>query len=113
MSSQPTPPIRVKLSRARGWRLPPNTVSVARPTKWGNPWKVGLVACGCRSAGDCNHNTFRAATAQEAVDLYRCWIAIGSRRRNELAELRDKNLACWCKPGAPCHADVLLELANR
>jgi hypothetical protein len=29
-----------------------------------------------------------------------------------LGELRGKNLACWCKPGEPCHADVLLELAN-
>lgn len=27
--------------------------------------------------------------------------------------LAAKNLACWCKPGDPCHADVLLELANR
>lgn len=26
--------------------------------------------------------------------------------------LAGKNLACWCKPGEPCHADVLLELAN-
>jgi hypothetical protein len=28
------------------------------------------------------------------------------------SELRGKNLACWCKPDQPCHADVLLELAN-
>lgn len=28
------------------------------------------------------------------------------------AELRGKNLACWCRPGDPCHADVLLEIAN-
>lgn len=27
--------------------------------------------------------------------------------------LRGKNLACFCKPGTPCHADVLLEMANR
>lgn len=29
-----------------------------------------------------------------------------------LPKLRGKNLACWCKPDAPCHADVLLELAS-
>jgi hypothetical protein len=29
------------------------------------------------------------------------------------AFLANKNLACWCKPGEPCHADVLLELANQ
>lgn len=28
------------------------------------------------------------------------------------AELRGRNLACWCPPGQPCHADVLLEIAN-
>ena len=28
-------------------------------------------------------------------------------------ELAGKNLACWCKPGTPCHADVLLELATQ
>jgi hypothetical protein len=32
---------------------------------------------------------------------------------NRLPELRGKNLACWCKPGSPCHADVLLDLANK
>ena len=31
---------------------------------------------------------------------------------DRLPELRGKNLACWCKPGSPCHADVLLEIAN-
>lgn len=30
-----------------------------------------------------------------------------------VSNLRGKNLACWCKPGEPCHADVLLEIANR
>ena len=29
------------------------------------------------------------------------------------SQLRGKNLACWCKPGACCHADVLLEIANK
>jgi len=28
-----------------------------------------------------------------------------------LPELRGKDLVCWCSP-LPCHADVLLELAN-
>lgn len=34
------------------------------------------------------------------------------RMSREIGELRGKNLACWCKPGKPCHADVLLEIAN-
>lgn len=53
-----------------------------------------------------------------AVELFR--EAITGRRwgaldfgPGEVAQLRGHDLACWCKPGAPCHADVLLELANR
>ena len=30
-----------------------------------------------------------------------------------LDELRGKDLACWCKIGEPCHADILIELANK
>jgi hypothetical protein len=33
-------------------------------------------------------------------------------RADMRAELRGHNLACWCRPGTPCHADVLIELAN-
>lgn len=31
----------------------------------------------------------------------------------DLATLRGRDLACWCPLDLPCHADVLLELANR
>ena len=93
--------------------MPPNTVSVARPTKWGNIWRVGLVACACRSVGECDHNAFRCQSAAHAVDAYRWLITNGRRLRQQISELRGKNLACWCPPSQPCHADVLLELANR
>lgn len=110
-----TPPIRVRLSRAKGWRLPPNTVVVARPTKWGNPWRVG---------------EDYIPTAQEAVRRFRAavlgFMSNGSfcppqarpgsyirRIIDEAPTLRGKNLACWCALDAPCHADVLLDLANR
>jgi hypothetical protein len=40
----------------------------------------------------------------------------GYPQRNRLVlllpSLRGKNLACWCPLDQPCHADVLLELAN-
>lgn len=93
--------------------MPANTVNVARPGKWGNQWKVGLVACGCRAAGECTHNTFRCETAAEAAAAYRelrCFP--GSKTMREIHELKGKNLACWCPLGQACHADVLLELAN-
>lgn len=105
-----TRPARVQLSRKKGWRLPENTVSVARPGKFGNPFTVG-----------CDPSEFSVALphycagVREAVACFRyyaeSWIAI--TRGGWIAPLRGKNLACWCKPGEPCHADVLLELANQ
>ena len=105
------PPIRVMLSRKKGWKMPSNTVSVARPTKWGNPFVVG-----------------EHGTRKRCVELYRL-LAAGyvsltyddpeslraSRAAMEDAprELRGKNLACWCPLDQPCHADTLLEIANR
>lgn len=111
-------PVRIQRKRARGWRMPPNTVYVGRGAaahgrsygRFGNPLRPGMWA---------------GYTQQDAVRDYRRWIdcdpvvrsfdnAFGKPpSREEIAMLRGKNLACWCKPGAPCHADVLLELANK
>lgn len=90
-------PRRIQRSRAKGWKMPANTVYVGRPTRWGNPFRVGV-----------------HGTAQECVDLFARWIAFGCTRLDEAAEehLRGKNLACFCALDQPCHADVLLELAN-
>ncbi len=119
-------PVRVQLSRAKGWRMPANTVSVARPGWWGNPFYVnrwrGAEVCvrlfresvgGCWSPGVSAH----LPDAHCGYDQHREWLARWRSKRNELpieaiGELRGKNLACWCKLDAPCHADVLLELAN-
>lgn len=97
-------PIRIQLSRQKGWRMPPNTTKVDRSTMWGNRWKIGVWS-----------NTLgrNVETTQEAVDLYRqlMWVEphmIAWVREN----LRGRNLACWCRIGDPCHADVLLEIAN-
>jgi hypothetical protein len=32
---------------------------------------------------------------------------------SEVSSLRGKDLGCWCKPGEACHADVLIEIANK
>jgi len=105
---------RIQSQRTKGWKMPPNTVYVGRPSRWGNLWTIGTVACGCRSVGECTHNQFRTDTATEAVEAYRQWLHQHRPARLEakLAPLRGKNLACWCPPGHPCHADVLLEMAN-
>lgn len=103
-------PIRIQLSRAKGWRMPPNTAKVDRSTKWGNPWAAGKTAFDGRSPID----------NEGAVGMFRDMLDDPGKRDcadypeddDLIRELRGKNLACWCKPGQPCHADVLLELAN-
>ena len=107
MSSVPARPVRVTLSRVKGWRMPPNTVKVCRPGKWGNPWIVGQWSSTLQ----------RTMSAADAVLRYKTMLTTEPcgwpmELRRKLSELRGKNLACWCKSGEPCHADVLLALAN-
>lgn len=103
-------PKRIQLSRAKGWRMPPDTIKVDRTSRWGNQIRVGEE----RGPG------YAPWTAEDAVSHYRMNMeaAICPDRPDgseplDLSPLRGKNLACWCKIGAPCHADVLLDLANR
>lgn len=132
---------RIQLSRAKGWCLPPNSRSVARPGIFGNPWVVGtpgrfwlraMPACymldipldaaqavaafrlwllsGQPPAHHLPSYTLFTATGREAM-----WIALDAQRSailQAMPSLRDMNLACWCKPGCPCHADELLIEAN-
>lgn len=92
-------PKRIQRKRMKGWKMPENTVYVGRPTKWGNPYKLGW-----------------SGPAGEVVRLYRAYIEANQQSTERfalpLAELRGKNLACWCPLDQPCHADVLLEIAN-
>ena len=107
-------PRRIQRSRKKGWRTPPNTIYVGRPTQWGNPFEVGPF------------------TPELAVDAFRVHLAAyfgyqdrairrafyplpveSTEFRDWIAPLRGRDLACWCPLSAPCHADVLLELANR
>lgn len=89
-------PVRVQRRRTNGWRMPENTVYVGRGSEWGNPYKV------------------QEYGRQGAVDIYRADITtVRIVVQNIRDELRGKNLACWCRLDQPCHADVLLELANQ
>lgn len=103
-------PNRIQLSRRKGWRMPDNTVKVTRPGPWGNPFIVNpRVKPGGRSGASyiCVPTIEDAVACFEEMLLLRLdWI------EEARAQLAGKNLACWCKPGAPCHADVLLRLAN-
>lgn len=103
-------PYRVQLSRRRGWRMPPHTVSVARPSRWGNPYRIGPNY----DAFACVRQFRISCESGEILDMAED--GVGSMPvsvEQWLAPLRGKNLACWCPIGTPCHADVLLELATR
>lgn len=98
-------PVRVQIKRAAGWRMPENTVVVARPSKWGNQFRVSDERTAGESVGA--FHTWLTVIACDAEMHYRKAILLFA-----LPELRGKNLACWCPLDQPCHADVLLQLAN-
>ncbi len=112
-------PARVTMQRTKGWRMPPNTRVVTRATAFGNPFKINDL----RDSGWKGDDSAAQAICKEA---FRIWLngsdmnwtgpeseAARATILSRLPELRGKNLACFCKPGSPCHADVLLEMANR
>ncbi len=110
-------PKRIQRRRTKGWKMPENTIYVGRPTKWGNPFKVGSTVKNLMGT------EFKIEDAQQAVNAYK---NLYLNRPNpgfifgqdilmtvDLSELKGKDLACWCKEGEICHADILLELANK
>jgi len=113
-------PERIQLSRRKGWRKPAGTVTVARPSQWGNPFKVGSsVRVGVYEFSDDLHRVDIRDRAH-AVEIYRRWLAgRGDIQEQARVALAGRDLACWCPlvdsdgQPVPCHADVLLELANR
>lgn len=100
--------------------MPENTVSVSRPTIYGNPFthpKTAEAVAAFRQycQGGTQSFTMSPGGLQFAKGLHKNslhWAWSDWLRTEGLAAIRGKNLACWCKPGEPCHADVLLELAN-
>ena len=106
-------PHRVQQKRTRGWRLPANTVSVARPGIWGNPYRVGehgdAGECVARFRADCESGAILAIVRGHASARRR---GLDASVAAWLAPLRGRNLACFCPLDQPCHADVLLALAN-
>ncbi|MET4341979.1 DUF4326 domain-containing protein [Bradyrhizobium sp. RT9a] len=88
-------PVRIQRKRTKGWKMPENTLYVGRPSLFGNPLPRG---------------GFERAN-------YMCWLAGTSDRALKtmaaVSSLRGKNLACWCSLDQPCHADVLLDVANK
>lgn len=104
-------PGRVQRQRTTGWRMPEGVVYVGRPTRWGNPFRVGedyqiVLRDGSQRAGHVDD-------AARAVDLFAEYIEANPDLVPIVREhLAGRDLACWCPVGQPCHADVLLAVAN-
>ena len=99
-------PVRLRLSRKKGYRLQQLSrgtnrlpaVKVTRPGRWGNPFHVT-----------------KELPLAEAIEKFREALFAGElhfSRDDVVKHLRGKNLACWCPADGPCHADVLLAIAN-
>lgn len=80
-----------KVLNKRTGEISADAVYVGRPSKWGNPYRIGL-----------------DGSREQGIRLYRMALIAS---RVDLSELAGKDLVCWCAP-LPCHADILLELAN-
>lgn len=90
-------PERIQRKRTKGWRMPAGAIYVGRPSRWGN--------------------LYNWPDRQASVDAFRQqWTSFIAEEADALPRLQrnlgGKDLACWCRLDQPCHADVLLELAN-
>jgi hypothetical protein len=104
-----TKPIRIQRSRAKGSRLEASNglpiVCVSRPSKWGNPFPIDT------SRPDVEQ--LRASSVRKFEQaLQAAKPSLGFTIADVKRELKGKNLACWCPLGGPCHAEVLLRIAN-
>ncbi|OMQ44976.1 hypothetical protein BKP54_11250 [Ensifer sp. 1H6] len=120
-------PVRLQLSRAKGFNLQRHSLEtnglpaaiVARPSKYGNP-VTELDFTDLQSIWrEMGRKPIEGTWRQHAVRCFDAWIGgeIAEMGKPPTAaeirrDLKGQNLACWCKPGEPCHADVLLEIAN-
>lgn len=110
-------PTRIQMTRQKPWRAEhPDAVIVARPSKWGNPFRIGDA-----SVPDAAEATRRFRASVIGFESNGSWCKpqahpdsrIGKIIADAPKELRGRDLACWCPLDQPCHADVLLELANK
>jgi len=95
---------RIQLKRSKGWKMPANAVKVDRTTRWGNPFTVAdcdSVAIAVASHGRWMRGEIAAPGGADPPTAEAIRGALGGR-----------DLACWCPANGPCHADLLLTIAN-
>ncbi|MEU5155609.1 DUF4326 domain-containing protein [Glycomyces sp. NPDC021274] len=116
MTTLTRPPQRVQRRMTANWRAPLDPqgrrpVYVGRPGRWGNPFVVGETVT--PPVESYSPKPVYVRDAAHAVQLYRKWLLGSANRCSDLVPLlAGRDLMCWCPLSSPCHADVLLELAN-
>lgn len=113
-------PVRLRLSRAKGFNLQAHSravngreaVKVDRSTRWGNPFR-GTVSWTRVTMDGRVMSHQSGANAAVPIGMLRRLVCTPEFNAAVVRELRGKNLACWCALDSPCHADVLLGIANR
>ena len=125
-------PIRVQRKRTKGFKLPENTVCVTRGTKWGNPFVLRKLEepkyeIYCAVVRNANNFEFAKTIAlekagvyfiseKECIDailgMYELYLSLITFSTQIKQSLKGKNLACFCPLDKPCHADILLQIAN-
>ena len=122
-------PLRIQLSRKKGWRMPVGALKVDRSTRWGNPYALRYYQFAHADGTPAAWNEREARTM--ALRDFDAALYVGTLKvsiEDVQRELRGKDLACWCKlcpkhaagkrigvecsRCALCHADVLLKVAN-
>lgn len=124
-------PIRIQRKRTKGFKLPENTVCVNRPLKWGNFMKfengtIYIDASYRRTVLDKWVILEENASMEQMLYTYALVVTNSLETQNpdlqhwidyckklDVKELKAKNLACFCKYGDWCHADILLKIANK
>jgi hypothetical protein len=117
-------PVRIQRRRTAGWRMPEGAVNCCRPGPWGNPYVLAHARSGrllqrndmwsvsYQGSVLVRWDTKRAAAA-DAVDRFRRLLGESPAQVEAIrTHLAGKDLCCWCPLDQPCHADVLLEIAN-
>lgn len=116
-------PKRIQRRRTKGWRMPGEAIYVGRSSRWGNPYKVVELPGGWlglerrdRIGAMILEARFRdkQTAKKRAVELFENY----AQQRlaadpHWLDPLRGNDLACWCPLDEPCHADILLKMANK
>ena len=136
-------PVRIQRSRQHKQVSPNGLpiAYVGRGSRWGNPFRLvkysdGKWAIKTDGSDRCNellikhcHAVYdtRDAAAIDAINCYNFWLLPYTHKEGSMMEfcqsmaqiddaiisLKGKNLSCWCGLNEKCHADLLLELANR